>query len=87
MVCLNLNQLSIFEMHCKSLYIVVDCTKAGNGDLEVTVKQNNNKVPSFVSKTSTPGLYNVHFTPYTSGVYKIAVSFSKAEIRGNTCHR
>ncbi|KAK3096080.1 hypothetical protein FSP39_022879 [Pinctada imbricata] len=65
----------------RAIKFKVDCTRAGNGELEVVVKNKNNITPCFITKTETKGLYNVHFTPYSSGVYKISVSFSKAEIR------
>lgn len=60
----------------------VDCTKAGNGHVEVMIKNMNMSVPCYVSEES-PNVYAAKFTPYKPGTYKICVSYNKAEIRGN----
>ncbi|XP_022288939.2 filamin-A-like [Crassostrea virginica] len=58
----------------------VDCSEAGNGDLEVFVKNDKGRVPSFCSDNGR-GIYNVHFTPYMKGPHYVSVNFNRAEIR------
>lgn len=60
---------------------LVDCSEAGNGDLEVFVKNDKGRVPSFCSDNGR-GIYNVHFTPYMKGPHYVSVNFNRAEIRG-----
>lgn len=59
----------------------VDCSEAGNGDLEIFVKNDKGRVPSFCSDNGR-GIYNVHFTPYLKGPHYVSVNFNRAEIRG-----
>ena len=63
------------------LLFLVDCSEAGNGDLEVFVKNDKGRVPSFCSDNGR-GIYNVHFTPYMKGPHYVSVNFNRAEIRG-----
>lgn len=58
----------------------VDCSEAGNGDLEIFVKNDKGRVPSFCSDSGR-GIYNVHFTPYLKGPHYVSVNFNRAEIR------
>lgn len=68
--------------HYVSIYIFsVDCSEAGNGDLEIFVKNDKGRVPSFCSDNGR-GIYNVHFTPYLKGPHYVSVNFNRAEIRG-----
>lgn len=59
----------------------VDCSEAGNGDLEIFVKNDKGRVPSFCTDNGR-GIYNVQFTPYLKGPHYVSVNFNRAEIRG-----
>ncbi|KAL8625534.1 hypothetical protein ACOMHN_014623 [Nucella lapillus] len=64
----------------------VDCTGAGQGELEVVVTHKGKRVTSFVKETATPKLYKVNFTPYDLGPYEVNVLFNKAEVRNSDFH-
>ncbi|KAL5004346.1 hypothetical protein ScPMuIL_017802 [Solemya velum] len=64
----------------RSQAFMIDATKAGSGKLDVDIKHEGHRVPCFLHE-SRKGVYKATFTPYTSGQYRIAVIFNRAEIR------
>ncbi|XP_076453914.1 filamin-A-like [Babylonia areolata] len=65
----------------KMLSFLVDCMRAGQGDLVVDVTHKGKKVKTSVTETSTPKLYKVTYTPYDPGPYEVNVQFNNAEVR------
>ncbi|XP_052286746.1 filamin-A-like isoform X2 [Dreissena polymorpha] len=60
----------------------IDASQAGKGKLEVDVSTEGRSVLCSL-KESQHQVYTASFTPLSAGPYKIAVSYNKAEIRGD----
>lgn len=59
-----------------------DSTRAGHGNLRVTVENNGRTVQSQVYE-ETNGVFKINFTPEGPGTYNVNVFFNETEVRGS----
>uniref|UniRef100_A0A915CNU5 Calponin-homology (CH) domain-containing protein n=1 Tax=Ditylenchus dipsaci TaxID=166011 RepID=A0A915CNU5_9BILA len=69
----------------QELKFTVDASKAGKGDIEISIIRQGRQVPCHISEKGGPstGVYSVHFTPDGAGQYKIHIIFNDQEVKGS----
>lgn len=60
----------------------VDASKAGHGDLRITVFHEGSPVPTYITE-ERHGLHKINFTPQGAGVYKVHVNYNDSEVKGS----
>ncbi|OQV23311.1 Filamin-B [Hypsibius exemplaris] len=61
----------------------VDASKAGAGDLEIEVEGGKRRLATKVTKSTTPGVFEVAFTPRDIGQHDISVKFHSRAVPGS----
>ncbi|XP_078613828.1 filamin-C-like isoform X1 [Branchiostoma floridae x Branchiostoma japonicum] len=62
---------------------LVDATRAGGGDFDITITNNERPVPYQVVGEREPGVFEVTFLPKEAGTYRIDVFYEGKPVRGS----
>ncbi|XP_078694010.1 filamin-A-like isoform X1 [Branchiostoma floridae x Branchiostoma belcheri] len=62
---------------------LVDATRAGGGDFDITITNNEHPVPYQVVGEREPGVFEVTFLPKEAGTYRIDVYYDGQPVRGS----
>ncbi|XP_066266412.1 filamin-C-like isoform X2 [Branchiostoma lanceolatum] len=62
---------------------LVDATRAGGGDFDITITNNEHPVPYQVVGEREPGVFEVTFLPKEAGTYRIDVFYDGQPVRGS----